>query len=86
VETHQIVILMASSALHGIFAMTIGPTLHVHDVGMAIVALAGIIAFRVAIHAAGVTQNRYNRFEGSRYDGVLVTRCRWLSCRMSQKG
>jgi hypothetical protein len=50
----EIVILMAGAALFCGYAVAFRAAPHVHRVGMAIIALAGEVAARMTIHAAGM--------------------------------
>ncbi len=64
VHASQIVVLMTSAALNRIHSLSVGPAPDLHGVLMAVISLARKVSYRVAVHAAGMTQHGNNGFEG----------------------
>jgi hypothetical protein len=65
VQANEIVVLVASAASDRVRALPVWSTVNLHRVSMAVVALTRKISVGVAIHAAGVVEDRHNCFERS---------------------
>jgi hypothetical protein len=68
----EVMVLMASTAFHGVGSVPVGTAANPHGVRMAVIALPRIIPPRVTIHAAGVTQDGKDGLKRSRRS-VTVT-------------
>ncbi len=70
VQAHEIVVLMARTALDGIHALPGWSAENLHRMAVAVVTLTRKVSMGVTIHTARMTKHRDNGFESSR--GAIV--------------
>ena len=77
----KVVVLMATAAFTAGNTIPIGTATDIHRVPMTVVSLPREVAFRVAIHASGITKNLDHGFERCTGDGIVAGRgCFSIPC------